>query len=1189
MPTRGIERWLVQRLSTRLGTERRPGRRRVRQHRLPVPRSPGRPGPAAAASGVDPDTTRGPRARGLAPARRRRRLPRRALARPLAAHLARRPGGGRRTAVRRRPPHRRPLRPLRRAPPEMVRAWAAGRDDAGARRRPTPAGRRSCGAGCGTARGAEPGRAPCRRLRSGLRDRARARRPARAAVAVRPDPPPASYLDVLAALAAGRDVHLFLLHPSPALGPGRRRHRAGPTAPASGRRPDRRAQVANPLLGSWGRDAREMQLVLPGDRGRASTAATTAAGDRAAVRHPARRGSRPTSGPTGPRPALPLPGRPDPGRRSTRRPQHPGPRLPRPGPPGRGPPRRHPPPAGRRPDPRAPRRDRHVPGHRGLRPAHRRHLRRRPQSRRRPATTAGGSVPDLRVRLADRSLRQTNPVLGVVAHCSSWPRPGSRPPRSSTWPAASRSAAASASTTTTSAASSSGSSAPACAGASTPSTGRRSGSASSRPTPGGPGLDRTLLGVAMADAEPAPRRRRRAPRRRRQRRHRPRRPLRRAGRPARRARLGDFAEAMPFAAWAERHRRGHRRADAPRRSATPGSRPQLQRLLDDVVDRGRRARTARSQPRRPRPGRRPALLARPAAGAARPGPTSAPASSPCARWCRCGRCPTGWCACSAWTTASSPGAGERDGDDLIAGRSRASATATPAARTASSSSTPCWPPPTTSSSPTPAATSAPICERPRPCRSASCSTSSTAPCAPAGPAGRARAPGRRAPSAATLRRPQLQPRRARRAAGRGASTPSTSRGRSCRTRRGRPAGPFLAGPLPDAGPPAVELGQLERFLRHPARAFLRERLGIYRDSRTEEIDDALPVELDALAEWGVGDRLLARPAGRRRRRVLPGRRAGPGPPPAGRPGRTDARKVAATVEEIVAVAGAGGARRTRSTCTWSSPTASRHRHGRRASPVMSSRTTAYSRLGPVHRLLAWVRLLALGVGRPPRAPLRGRDHRARRKADRVRRGERPRLGPLGARSPRPPGRGHGRAHPTGRAVPARPARAAPAGCKTSAAWAASGSPARPRLAAAGSGTAPTTDRAKSDDPEHRWCSAAAVRFERLLDEAPRPDEAGDGWPGRGDAGFGRYAQRLLGSAARRSATQTGRPATGRPATAALRHLRAAAAGVTLLEAERGDGQDLHHRRPRHPLRRRRGGAGPAAGGDVHPHGHRRAA
>ncbi len=75
---------------------------------------------------------------------------------------------------------------------------------------------------------------------------------------------PASYLDVLEAVAAGRDVHLFLLHPSPALwdrlagviGPGSRHtlRRDDPTARAP----------RHPLLSSWGRDAREMQLVLGG-------------------------------------------------------------------------------------------------------------------------------------------------------------------------------------------------------------------------------------------------------------------------------------------------------------------------------------------------------------------------------------------------------------------------------------------------------------------------------------------------------------------------------------------------------------------------------------------------------------------------------------------------------------------------------------------------------------------------------------------------------------------------------------------------------------------------------------------------------------------------------------------------------------------------------------------------------------
>ena len=49
-----------------------------------------------------------------------------------------------------------------------------------------------------------------------------------------------------------------------------------------------------------------------------------------------------------------------------------------------------------------------------------------------------------------------------------------------------------------------------------------------------------------------------------------------------------------------------------------------------------------------------------------PARTSAPAPSPSPRWCRCGRCRTGWSACSGSTTACSPRAGVPDGDDLLA-------------------------------------------------------------------------------------------------------------------------------------------------------------------------------------------------------------------------------------------------------------------------------------------------------------------------------------------------------------------------------------------------------------------------------------------------------------------------------------------------------------------------------------------
>ena len=75
---------------------------------------------------------------------------------------------------------------------------------------------------------------------------------------------PASYLDVLDAIAGTRAVHLFLLHPSPALWKRLESH-VGPETRHLPRREDPTAsQARNPLLASWGRDAREMQLVLGG-------------------------------------------------------------------------------------------------------------------------------------------------------------------------------------------------------------------------------------------------------------------------------------------------------------------------------------------------------------------------------------------------------------------------------------------------------------------------------------------------------------------------------------------------------------------------------------------------------------------------------------------------------------------------------------------------------------------------------------------------------------------------------------------------------------------------------------------------------------------------------------------------------------------------------------------------------------
>jgi exodeoxyribonuclease V gamma subunit len=67
--------------------------------------------------------------------------------------------------------------------------------------------------------------------------------------------------------------------------------------------------------------------------------------------------------------------------------------------------------------------------------------------------------------------------------------------------------------------------------------------------------------------------------------------------------------------------------------------------------------------------------------------------------------------------------------------------------------------------------------------------------------------------------------------------------------------PLARGPLrPRTGP--VALDDLVAFVEHPVRAFLRQRLRITLPGEDDEIDDALAATLDGLQEWAVGERLL---------------------------------------------------------------------------------------------------------------------------------------------------------------------------------------------------------------------------------------------------------------------------------------------------------------------------------------------
>ena len=255
VPTRGIERWLTQRMSTRLGAANGGSDGVCANVAFPPPHALAASA-VAVATGVDPE---------LDPWR-----PERAVwpllevvgecleepwLRSLATHLGTRHDAARR--ARRFATVRHVAELLDRYSlhrPGMVRGWARGEVDL-----PEEAAWQA---------------ELWRRLRDRLAEPSPAERLEAACERLRAAPAlldlpervslfgltrlPEGHLDVLRALAAGREVHLFLLHPSPALW-----QRIAGRPPVVRRSEDATAALpANRLLASWGQDAREMQLVL---------------------------------------------------------------------------------------------------------------------------------------------------------------------------------------------------------------------------------------------------------------------------------------------------------------------------------------------------------------------------------------------------------------------------------------------------------------------------------------------------------------------------------------------------------------------------------------------------------------------------------------------------------------------------------------------------------------------------------------------------------------------------------------------------------------------------------------------------------------------------------------------------------------------------------------------------------------
>ena len=177
--------------------------------------------------------------------------------------------------------------------------------------------------------------------------------------------------------------------------------------------------------------------------------------------------------------------------------------------------------------------------------------------------------------------------------------------------------------------------------------------------------------------------------------------------------------------------------------------------------------------------------------------------------------------------------------------------------------------------------------------------------------------------------------------------------------------PFISGPLPAPPPDDVVLADLVAFFRDPVKGFYRA-LDFTLPWEVDGVEDAMPVDINALEEWTVGDRMLddmlhdMEPAQAReaewRRGTLP-------------PGRLGWRKATEICEQATFLAEAARAyRREKADAVDVDIDLGGRRLTGTVSPVFGDRlvSVTYSKLGGRHRLQSWIPLLALLAHDPSR-------------------------------------------------------------------------------------------------------------------------------------------------------------------------------------------------------------------------------
>jgi exodeoxyribonuclease V gamma subunit len=172
-------------------------------------------------------------------------------------------------------------------------------------------------------------------------------------------------------------------------------------------------------------------------------------------------------------------------------------------------------------------------------------------------------------------------------------------------------------------------------------------------------------------------------------------------------------------------------------------------------------------------------------------------------------------------------------------------------------------------------------------------------------------------------------------------------------------------PLPTLAPADIELDDLVALLSHPVRGFLIQRLRISSTRAGGDLEDSLPLELDALERWALGDRMLRQLTAGRDASAVTVAELGRGGLPPGPLGIREIGAVGPRAEAIVRAAAellveepesyeveidlgdntrlVGTIGNVRGTCLTA---------------------VSYAHPGPRHRLAAWLRLLALTVAFP---------------------------------------------------------------------------------------------------------------------------------------------------------------------------------------------------------------------------------